>query len=226
VTARLAADASAGFVCRTRDVSEHGVLLETPELVPAGIVLHLSLFDDTAGEAIELEGLVARAVPADGTTPAALGVRLLRGSPAWSALVARAHAVQRQGRPTGEHPVKRLRVLVVADELARRGAVALYVTSGWDVRFGCDLASAEEALRGHGLDAVIVEHDLGDERWPLILEAARRAQPHARRIVRAALHGALPPAPGKAEDLVHRVVDLGAGLEAVLDALAADWGTG
>ncbi len=223
VTARVAVSGSGGFVCRTRDVSEQGVLLETPELVPTGTPLYLSLYDPQTGDTIELEGLVARGVPSDGATPAALGVKLTSGSPAWSSLVARAHA-DRQGRATSERPVRRLRVLVVADEVARRGAVALYVTSGWDVRFACDLASTEEALRGLQIDAVIAEHDLGDERWARVLEAAQRAQPHARRIVRAALHGSLPPPPGRPEDLVHRVVDLQAGLEAVLDALAADWG--
>jgi hypothetical protein len=211
------------FVGRTRDISEHGVLLETPEPLPPGTEVLLSLFDEQTGQAIELPGLVARLVPAAGPTPAAIGVKLVGGSPAWSALVARAHA-EREGRTTSERPVRRLRVLVVADDIARRGAVALYVTSGWDVRFASDLASTEEALQGLRIDAVIAEHDLHDPRWSQVLEAAQRTQPHARRIVRAALAGELPPPPGKQGDLVHRVVDLEAGLEAVLDALAADWG--
>lgn len=224
VTVRLASvDGSASFVCRTRDVAENGVLLETPETLEPGTHVVLTLFDEQTGNVIELQGVVARAVPAAGAAPAAMGIRLTTGAPAWSALVARAH-LDKQGRPTTERPVRRLRVLVVADEVARRGAVALYVTSGWDVRFASDLPSTEEALKGLRLDAVIAEHDLGDLRWPKVLEAAQRAQPHARRIVRAALNGELPPPPGKPDDLVHRVVDLQAGLEAVLDALAADWG--
>ena len=200
------------FVCRTRDVSEQGVLLETPEVL-------------APGNAIELGGVIARAVPAASPAPAAIGVKLTTTAPEWSALVARAQA-DREGRSTAERPARRLRVLVVADEVARRGAVALYVTSGWDVRFASDLASTEEALRGLRIDAVIAEHDLGDQRLPKVLEAARSVQPHARRIVRAALNGALPPPPGKPDDLVHRVVDLQAGIEAMLDALVADWGLG
>jgi hypothetical protein len=213
------------FVCRTRDVSELGVLLDTPEVLPPGLAVVLALLDPQTGDAMELDGIIARSEPAATASPAAIGVKLTTTSPAWSALVARANAEQK-GRTTSERPTRRLRVLVVADEVARRGAVALYVTSGWDVRFASDLASTEEALKGMAIDAVIAEHDLGDLRWPKVLEAARRAQPHARRIVRATLAGGLPPTPGKPDDLVHRVVDLQAGLEAILDALAADWGRG
>lgn len=213
------------FVCRTRDVSEQGVLLETPEVLAPGLAVVLTLLDPQTGNAIELGGVIARAVPAASPAPAAIGVKLTTTAPEWSALVARAQA-DREGRSTAERPARRLRVLVVADEVARRGAVALYVTSGWDVRFASDLASTEEALRGLRIDAVIAEHDLGDQRLPKVLEAARRVQPHARRIVRAALNGALPPPPGKPDDLVHRVVDLQAGIEAMLDALVADWGLG
>lgn len=230
VTARLVTTERGGrdgkaFVCRTRDISDHGVLLETPEPLEPGAHVAVSLLDEQTGMAVEVTGIVARVVPGLGPTPSAIGIKLTTVTPGWTALVQRAHS-DRQGRPTLERPARRLRVLVVADEVARRGAVALYVTSGWDVRFASDLASTEEALKGISIDAVIAEHDLGDQRWPKVMEAARRTQPHARRIVRAALNGALPPPPGKPDDLVHRVVDLQAGLEAVLDALAADWGMG
>src|SRR5262252_1395683 len=87
VTARIGADGASAFICRTRDISELGLLLETPELVPPGTEIFLTLLDDQTGEAIELEGEVARSVPAEGATPAALGVSLTRGAPAWSALV-------------------------------------------------------------------------------------------------------------------------------------------
>ena len=101
----------------------------------------------------------------------------------------------------------------------RRSALALYVTSGWDVRFASDLESTTEALRGVELSAVIVEHALEDGRWPDILRAARAIQPGARRIIRCPLHGRPPPATEPDNDLVHRVVDLEAGLDALVDAL-------
>jgi hypothetical protein len=211
-------------VCRTRDVSEQGVLLETAEMLAPGTEIALSLLDEDTGTAIELEGVIARASLGTQVGTALVGVRLGPTPEAWLGLVARA-AARMQGPITKERPAKRLRVLVVADDVARRGAVALYVTSGWDVRFASDLESAAEALRGVAMDAVIAEHDLDDARCAQILEAARRAQPHARRIIRSALHGKPAPPPGKKDDLVHRVVDLQAGLDAVLDALAADWGS-
>jgi hypothetical protein len=225
LTARIGTNGQRSFVCRTRDVSEHGLLLETPEALATGTPMTLSLLDPASGAPIELDAVVARAVPPGAAGLALLGVKLVEPPATWAAYVRQIASAQSEGRTTTERPARRLRVLVVADEVARRGAVALYVTSGWDVRFASDLPSTEEALRGIHIDAVIAEHDLDDGRWTRVLEAAQRAQPHARRIVRSALHGRLPPPPGRAEDLVHRVVDLGAGLEAVLDALAADWGT-
>jgi hypothetical protein len=107
-------------------------------------------------------------------------------------------------------------LLVVGDDQRQRGALALYVTSGWDVRFANDLDTTTEALRGVKLDAVIAEHDAGDDRWQPILAAARASQPAARRIVRGIVHGA-----GVHPD-VHRFVDRDAGLDALLDALTAD----
>jgi hypothetical protein len=220
VTARFDGGGANGFICRTRDVSEHGVLLETPELFPIETPLWMSLFDEQTGAAIELEGVVARVVPLEGASPQALGVKLTAVPAGWQALVARVHA-ERQGRQTSERPIRRLRILVVADEMARRGAVALYVTSGWDVRFASDLASTEEALKGIPIDAVIVERDAAP-RWTEVLEAVQRAQPHARRIVRSSMggHGSTLPDPGGPEALVHHIVDQHAGLEAILEALA------
>jgi PilZ domain-containing protein len=223
VTARFAADAAAR-ACRTRDVSETGLLLESPHLATPGTEVHLSLLDEEHGDVIELDGVITRAIPQSQTLAGAVGIRLRTPPPAWKVLVSRIGVKARELTPTGQTRLRRLRVLVVADEANRRGALALYVQSGWDVRFASDLEGTEEALRGFHIDAVIAEHDLDDHRWPEVLEAARRAQPDARRIIRASLGSRRTPPAGKREDLVHRVVDLHAGLEAVLDALTAEWG--
>ncbi len=212
VTARFGGDLAV-IACATRDVSGNGLLLDTPRATAPGTAVSMSLLDDS-GDVVELRGVVTRGVPG------ALGVRLHEPPPGWMHLVTR---MQARARSEPGPPPRRLRVLVVSDDARLRGAVALYVTSGWDVRFASDLAGAEEALRGWRIDAVIVEHDLDDARWPGVLEAARRAQPNAKRIIRSALHGRPPPPPGRASDLVHRVVDVQAGLDAVLDALSADW---
>jgi hypothetical protein len=108
---------------------------------------------------------------------------------------------------------------VVGDDARRRGAMALYVTSGWDVRFASDLNTTREALAGFRCDAVVAEHDLEDGRWPAVLEEVRRQQPMARRVVRAALRGGQPPPPGAPDDLVHQVVDVDAGLDAFVAAI-------
>ena len=224
VTARATTDDALAFVCHTRDVSSTGVLLESLELLEPGSMLDLTLIDPETGSTVDVRGSVMRQVPPSFRgAPALVGVQLDAPGADWEALVARAAP---RTRDTIERPARRLRVLVVADDIARRGAVALYVTSGWDVRFASDVRGTEEALRGIQLDAVIAEHDLGDGRWARVLEAAQRAQPHARRIVRAALNGQPAPPAGRPDDLVHRVVDLNAGLEAVLDALTADWAIG
>jgi len=105
-------------------------------------------------------------------------------------------------------------VLVVGDAHRQRGAMALYVTSGWDVLFATDPDGVAEALEHVALDAIVAELDAGDPRLPPVMEQVRKAQPKARRIVRGA-----GTAPG---DLAHRVVDRDAGLEALLDAVTAD----
>jgi hypothetical protein len=224
VTARVReGEATTAFVCRTRDVSQTGCLLETVEILAPGTLLELGMLDPGTGDCVELRGVVMRATLATAASSATVGVRFEEAGADWEALVARA---QRQARDTLtlDRPARRLRVLVVADDLARRGAMALYVTSGWDVRFATDLRGTHEALQGISIDAVIAEHDLDGGRWAPVLEAVRAAQPEARRIVRSALGDRLAPPPGGPGDLVHRVVDLQAGLEAVLDALTADWG--
>jgi hypothetical protein len=226
VTASFSGGAE-GLVCRTRDVSVSGVFLETPAPVDPGTPVNLVLLDEQRGEAIDLAGEVARVVPASPSgAPGGLGIRLYDVPDAWVIMVDGLVNEQRVRDPTLGLKLKRLRILVVGDEPRRRGALALYVKSGWDIRFASDLMSAREALEGFKIDAVIAEHDLHDGRWPPLLSAVKDAQPAARRIVRAKLDGQLAPPPGGPQDLVHRVVDLDAGLDALVDALAADWSPG
>lgn len=198
------------FVCQTRDVSSVGCFLDTATPLDAGTRVLIAIFDRTRGMPIEVVGEVSRSIL--GPSPG-LGIRVLDPPDDWKILVA---VLAREAGPT-DKPARRLRVLVVGDERRQRGALALYVTSGWDVRFATDLDSVVEALRGVALDAVIAEHDARDERWREIMGEARRAQPNARRIVRGTGDGT-PPAP----PLAHRFVERDAGLDALLDALTAD----
>ena len=198
------------FVCQTRDVSSVGCFLDTAAPLDLGAQLSITIFDRTRGAPIEVTGAVTRVLT--GANPG-LGVRLDAPPDDWKIMVAvLAHATN-----ASDKPARRLRVLVVGDERRQRGALALYVTSGWDVQFATDLDGTVEALRGVHLDAVIAEHDAVDHRWHDVLGAARRLQPTTRRIVRGACDGPVPAPP-----LVHRFVDRDAGLEALLDALTAD----
>jgi hypothetical protein len=107
-----------------------------------------------------------------------------------------------------------MRVLVVGDDHRQRGAMALYVSSGWDVLFASDDYAVHEALEHIRLDAVIAELDATDPRVEPIMDDVRKAQPTARRIVRGT---------GRNQsDLVHRYVDRDSGLEALLDAITAN----
>ncbi len=198
-------------VCQTRDVSEVGMWLETATVFDAGTRLLLSMMDQARGAVVEVIGEVSRVMPSG------LGIRVLEPPDEWRALVA--SAARRTG-PLPDKSTRRLRILVVGDDQRQRGALALYVTSGWDVRFANDLDTTGEALRGVKLDAVIAEHDADDVRWQPILAVARQSQPAARRIVRGAVVN-LPEVEG---NLVHRFVDRAAGLDALLDALTADIG--
>lgn len=198
------------FVCQTRDVSQVGCFLDTATALEPGTRIAIVVFDAERGSPVEVTGEVSRRLI--GAHPG-LGVRLLDPPDDWNILVAQ---LARASGPT-EKRGRRLRVLVVGDERRQRGALALYVTSGWDVRFATDLDGTIEALRGVNLDAVIAELDAADPRWEPVLEEARRIQPGARRIVRGARNGPPPEAP-----LVHRFVDRDAGLEALLDALTAE----
>jgi len=202
------------MVCRTRDVSDVGCFLDTDAYLDPGTRLALTIFDEARGGVIEVIGEVTRVLAG---AARGIGVRLLEPPPDWFTLV----AVARGQTIASTKKSHRLCVLVVGDDHRQRGALALYVTSGWDVRFASDLDGAAEALRAVGINAVIAEHDADDHRWHSILSEARRARPDARRIVRGAPgQGRRPDA--IAGDLVHRFVERDAGLDALLDALTAE----
>ena len=195
-------------VCRTLDVSESGLSLDTAAWFPLGTRLAVALVDPSNGSAIELIGDVVREAVAPSWT---LGILLIDPPMEWQSVVAAAE--RRLGSPPSK-PGKRMRVLVFGDDHRQRGAMALYVTSGWDVLFATDEDSIAEALANIELDAVVAELDVGDPRLPPIMHSVRRSQPGARRIARGA---------GRAQtELVHRFVDRDAGLDALLDAVTAD----
>ena len=199
-------------VCRTRDVSDAGMSIETSVAwFPLGTRLALTMFDEWNGNALEMIGDVVR----EAISPSwILGILLIEPPTEWQALVASA---ARHSMPGTEKPAKRLRVLVVGDDHRQRGAMALYVTSGWDVLFASDEDSITEAVESIQLDAVVAELDDGDPRLSPIMDGVRRAQPAARRIVRGARADR-----STSGDLVHRFVARDSGLEALLDAMTAD----
>jgi hypothetical protein len=195
-------------VCRTLDVSDVGVSLDTAAWFPLGTRLSLALVDPASGGAVEVIGDVVREATAPSWT---LGILLIEPSIEWQALVT---AAARKSSSLPMKPTKRLRVLVFGDNHRQRGAMALYVTSGWDVLFATDEDSISEALENIELDAVVAELELSDPRLPPIMDSVRKWQPGARRIVRSTRAGET--------ELVHRFVDRDAGLDALLDAVTAD----
>jgi hypothetical protein len=197
-------------VCRTRDVSDVGLCLDTAAWFPLGTRLSVALVDPASGSALELIGDVVREASAPSWM---LGILIIEPPFEWRALVA---AARRSGT-VRDKPGKRLRVLVVGDDHhpAQRGAMALYVTSGWDVLFATDDDSVAEAIHNIGLDAIVAELDADSPRIPTIMDGIRRKQPTARRIVRGSGRNG-------SSELVHRFVDRDAGLEALLDAVTAD----
>ncbi|WP_428267927.1 PilZ domain-containing protein [Haliangium sp.] len=210
----------ARWVCRTRDISARGCFLDTHELIEPGTKLLIALMDEDRGIAMEIEGEVARCLPAgpDGRGRG-LGVRFDQPPAEWNELIASYHERQERERRARRLRRMRLRILVVGEEARQRGAMALYVTSGWDVRFASDFASAEDALLGVNLDAIIIETDGSIQPWQGVLSSARRIQPDARRIVRAPAALDLPPDPARDLPLVHVAVERDAGLDALVDAL-------
>lgn len=199
-------------VCRTRDVSDVGACLDTVAPIPIGTRVSVSMIDPDFGTAIEMIAEVVRESTATAAAPS-LGLRFVEPSVDWKALVA---TVAHRSGGAVEKPTRRLRILVVGDDHRQRGAMALYVTSGWDVLFANDADSVTEALQHVTLDAIIAEAAPGDEAWRPLMESARRAQPAARRIVRGI------EASRQGDPLVHRFVERDAGLEALVDALTAD----
>jgi len=195
-------------VCRTLDVSEVGVSLDTAAWFPLGTRLSLSLIDPATGTALEVIGDVVREAVAPSWT---LGILLIEPPAEWQTVV---QSAQRKSGPAPARSPKRLRVLVFGDEHRQRGAMALYVTSGWDVLFATEEDSIAEALAHIELDAVVAELDVADPRLQPIMHSVRKAQPGARRIVRGGGTGS--------SELVHRFVDRDAGLDALLDAVTAD----
>ena len=201
------------FVCQTRDVSAVGCFLDTATPIEVGTRVAIAIFDRSRGTPVELVGEVQRV---NGGNNHGIGVQFRDPPEDWRTLVGQ---LSRLATPGEGKTVRRLRVLVVGDEKRQRGALALYVTSGWDVRFATNLDTTVEALTGAIVDAVIAEHDAADPRWHDVLSETTALQPSARRIVRGAPDGPIPGPP-----LVHRFVDRDAGLDALLDALTADLG--
>lgn len=194
-------------VCRTRDVSDVGVCLDTAAWLPVGTRVSLALTDPRAGTVTEVIGDVVRE---DNGKEPALGLLLIDPPPEWKTLV---QGAARQS-VTHDKPGRRMRVLVIGDNHRQRGAMALYVSSGWDVVFGDHDFALHEVLSDIKVDAVIAELDAGDPRIETIMYEANKAQPSARRIVRGLGRGSC--------DLVHRYVDRDSGLEALLDAVTAN----
>ena len=195
-------------VCRTLDVSDDGLSLDTAAWFPLGTRLSVGLVDPLTGQALELIGDVVREAEAPSWT---LGIMLIDPPAEWRGVVAAAARQSSSGHPRMS---KRMRVLVFGDDHRQRGAMALYVTSGWDVLFVTDEASIDEALANIELDAVVAELDVTDPRLQPIMHSVRRSQPTARRIVRGSGTGQT--------ELVHRFVHRDAGLDALLDAVSAD----
>jgi hypothetical protein len=200
------------LVCRTRDLSDLGVALDTEADLAPGTPVAVVIMDPDRGVAIEVTGAITRTL--EGAR--GVGVQLYEPPEEWLALI---DGLARRA-PTDTKPARRLKVLVVGDGQRQRGALALYVTSGWDVRFASDPDSAALALRDFRLDAVVAEHDHDDARWQPILAEVQRAQPAARRLVCGAARGRGEPR--DRDGLVDRFVDPAGGLDALVDALTAE----
>src|SRR5258708_15509858 len=135
-------------VCRTRDVSDVGLCLDTAAWLPVGTRVSVTMMDPRSSTAMEVIGDVVREI--NGDKPA-LGVLLIEPPVEWKSVVA--HAARASGQV--DKPGRRMRVLVVGDDHRQRGAMALYVSSGWDILFASDDFSVHEPLENIVLDAVI-----------------------------------------------------------------------
>lgn len=207
------------FVCRTRDISYSGCFLDTAQIIERGTRVQVAIMDQTRGIAMDVNGYVMRCLPPgkDGLGRG-VGLQFYEPPQEWTELVAIYEAEHQPHVPVP----RRLRILVTGDKKRQRGAMALYVTSGWDVRFASDLDNARDALSGVHLNAIIVECDLEDERCFEFLDLVQEMQPDARRIVRSELHGKPAPTSESMGGLFHRVVDRNAGLDSLVDALTAN----
>lgn len=224
VRARFAATVQIGgvdhtLICHTRDISHEGCFLETSEQIACGVGVALSVMDNERGQVVSVNGVITRIGDGDGDDRG-VGVRLIDASNDWQILV---HRFREAREIDKVRPNLRLNILVVSSEHNRRGALALYVTSGWDIRFATDTATATEALRGPRLDAIICELDVKDDEWPAILNVAQAVQSQARRLVRCKVRDQDLPTSGS-DQLVHRFVDVENGMDALLDALTAELG--
>lgn len=202
------------LICHTRDISAEGCFLETAEGIPSGVGVALSVLDNQTGDVVSVEGHVTRV---DGDE-CGVGVRLIDPPDDWCVLVERF-----QGSDDQIRPALRLSVLVVSSEANRRGALALYVTSGWDIRFAVDVPTADEAFEDVELDAIIAEFEADEPAWKQVMEAAIKKQPNARRLVRCRTADVQLP-PSGADEVVHRFVEIENGMDALLDALTAELG--
>lgn len=213
------------LVCHTRDISQRGCFLDTAQILAPGTRVIIAVLDAARGVAMEVEGQVARCLPPDDQgVGRGVGVRFDHPPAEWDELVTTYQQLQDQQKRERSSRRQRLRVLVVGDRARQRSAMALYVTSGWDIRFATDLEGAEDALAGVQLNAVIAESNLSDIRWQEVMAAARRLQPEARRIVRSGAGGAIVSQAEREQameesPLYHQIVDRDAGLEALLEAL-------
>lgn len=224
VKARFAATVQIGgvdhtLICHTRDISEDGCFLETSENIAAGVAVTLSVMDNERGEVVCVSGHTTRVIASD-DKGVGVGVKLDDPPEDWGHLVDGFLHARTQDL---DRPNIRLKIVVVSNQENRRGALALYVTSGWDIRFAVDAATATEAFDGIELDAVICELDSSDKTWMDILSVAKKKQPQARRLVRCETQGKTLPVSGKTH-LVHRFVEIDNGMDALLDALTAELG--
>ncbi len=224
VRARFAATVKIGgvdhtLICHTRDISSDGCFLETSESIAEGVSVSLSVMDNVRGEVVSVDGVITRVITG-GEKSVGVGVRLENPSEEWGLLVDRFHDTHSKEL---DRPNIRLKIVVVSNEHNRRGALALYVTSGWDIRFAVDSETATEAFDGVQLDAVICELDADDPSWWSIMTVAKAKQPNARRLIRCSTQGRELPPSGQHE-LVHRFVDIDNGMDSLLDALTAELG--
>ncbi len=206
-------------MCHTRNISVDGCFLDTRAVFEPGASIQFTVLDNRIDEQVPLQGVVIRASQSEGV---GVGVRLKKPPPEWLRMVEQYR--KRSDTDLALEGNIRLMVLVAGTEDHRRAALALYVKTGWDVRFAADVKSAIEALKEDAFDAIVVEYHVLTHRTEL-LEAAKALRPTTLRIVRIDSHKEKKPATGQ-HSLVQKVVELDEGLDglvAVLDNATDDW---